>query len=66
MPQSRLKADLDVAYMFASIALQTNDRNKMIRNRENARKGYETIVHFLSAAKLTGKTLTKLTTRLRG
>lgn len=48
-----IKADLDAAYTFASIARQANDRNKRLRNRKNARKGYETVLHFLTTAKLT-------------
>ena len=47
-----IKADLDTAYTFASMARETNDQNKKIRNRKNARKGYNSILHFLSTAKL--------------
>lgn len=48
-----IKADLDASYTFASIACQANDGNKRMRNRKNARKGYDTVLHFLTTAKLT-------------
>ncbi len=48
-----IKADLNAASTFASIARESDDEDKRLRNRKNARRGYDTILHFLSTAKLT-------------
>jgi glycerol dehydrogenase-like iron-containing ADH family enzyme len=42
-----LMTDLDVGITFAEIALDSNDQDKIKRNTENARKAYETVLHFL-------------------
>ncbi len=48
-----IMTDLDVAITFAKIARESTDQEKVIRNRQNARKGYDAVVHFLSTASLT-------------
>lgn len=45
-----IKTDLEAAYTFASTACQANDGNKRMRNRKNARKGYDAVLHFLTTA----------------
>ena len=45
-------ADLDLALTCAQIALQTADREKAIRNRQNARKAYDAALRFMGSANL--------------
>ena len=48
-----IRTDLDVALSFAEIARQTDEREKAIRNQQNARKGYDAGFQFMSTAKIT-------------
>ncbi len=48
-----IRTDLDVALSFAEIARQTDEREKVIRNQQNARKGYDAGFQFMSTAKIT-------------
>ena len=41
-----LKIDVETALTFTKIALETDDREKRDRNRKNARKAYDTILHL--------------------
>lgn len=46
-----IKSDLETATTFASIAQDTiDDTPKRSRNRQNARKGYDAVVHYLHSA----------------
>ena len=48
-----IKVDLQTASTFVKIAQQAGgDREKMLRNREHARRGHDTVVHFLTTAKV--------------
>jgi hypothetical protein len=47
-----ITADLDVALTFAQIALQTQDRQKAIHNRQNARKAYDAVLRYMGSASL--------------
>ena len=43
-----VRVEVHTSITFASIALSSeNDAEKRMRNRANARKGYDTAVHFL-------------------
>jgi hypothetical protein len=41
-----LKIDVETALTFTKIALEADDREKRDRNRKNARKAYDTILHL--------------------
>lgn len=47
-----IRTDLDVAITFIEIARQTQEREKAIRNLNNARKAYETVLLYLRVATL--------------
>lgn len=47
-----IRTDLDVAITFVEIARQTQEREKAIRNLNNARKAYETVLLYLRVATL--------------
>jgi hypothetical protein len=49
--------------MFADIALETDNEVKRARNRRNARKAYDTALHFLAGTPTPGETV-KLLGRL--
>ena len=42
-----LISDMDLALTFLQIAATSSDRETRERNRKNARKAYETVLHFL-------------------
>jgi hypothetical protein len=41
-----LKIDVQTALTFTGLALETDNEEKKIRNRKNARKAYDTILHL--------------------
>lgn len=45
-----IKADLKASLTFATLARDTDDRNKRQRNTHNARRGYDTVRHLLVRA----------------
>jgi hypothetical protein len=47
-----LKVDVETALTFSTIAMQTYDPARKQRNRKNARKGYDTILRFMSKVPL--------------
>jgi hypothetical protein len=47
-----LKVDVETALTFSEIAIQTFDPAKKQRNRKHARKGYDTILRFMSKVSL--------------
>lgn len=47
-----VNAELDTGMTFARIALGAKRRAKIERNRENARKAYNSALHFLSNTSL--------------
>lgn len=48
-----IKTDLEASMTFATIARESSDTEKTLRNRRNARKGYDSIMHFAATASLT-------------
>ncbi len=60
-----IKTDLEVALTFAQIASQTNDREKAIRNQQNARKAYDTVVRYAASATLTHFERERIATKLK-
>lgn len=48
-----LKTELKTGLTFAKIALESKDPSKISRNTLNARKAYDTLLHFLKEAELT-------------
>lgn len=48
-----IRTDLDVALSFAEVAGQTDERKKTTRYQQNARKGYDAGVQFMSTADVT-------------
>jgi hypothetical protein len=49
---SFVNAELDTGLTFARIALGAKARNKVDRNRVNARKAYDSAMHFLPSTSL--------------
>lgn len=49
---SFVNAELDTGLTFARIALGAKGRNKIDRNRVNARKAYDSAMHFLPSTSL--------------
>ena len=48
-----IKIDLQTSFTFAKIAKDSaDDREKQLRNRHHARRGYDAVTHFLETAKL--------------
>jgi hypothetical protein len=61
-----LKIDVETALTFSSVALQSNDdAAKRKRNRENARRGYDTILHLLKKVALDTEDAEFMSSRLR-
>jgi hypothetical protein len=50
-----LRTDVELGLKFSEIALQTTDRNKTNRNRANAQKAYEAVLHLLPKVSLTAE-----------
>ncbi len=48
-----VQMELEMAETFATIALQSDDREKAARNKQSARKAYDIALHFLAPATLT-------------
>jgi len=48
-----LNIEVDTGLMFAGIASESDDDAKTLRNRENARKAYDTILRFIGRVSLT-------------
>ena len=46
--------ELDLGTMFCDVALCANDPDKKERNRRNARRAYESVLHFLPRLNLAG------------
>jgi hypothetical protein len=47
-----IKTDLDTALTVVQIARQTNEREKAIRNQQNARKAYDAVLRYMGSASL--------------
>ena len=41
-----LRIDVETALTFSGLALQTNNKEKLLRNRRNARRAYDTILRL--------------------
>ena len=41
-----LKIDVQTALTFSGLALQSDNKEKTVRNRKNARRAYDTILHL--------------------
>jgi hypothetical protein len=50
---SFINTELETAETFADIALESDDSEKVARNKGNTRKGYDTARRFLNAITLT-------------
>jgi len=61
---SFILSELEVADTFAQIALETDDRERALRNRQNARKGYDTALHFLATINVAPDERTQIEERL--
>ena len=48
-----LRTEFETSSVFLKIARDTADGEKKLRNVENARKGYDTLLHFLQRLRLT-------------
>jgi hypothetical protein len=48
-----LRIEVETVSVFARIASQAEDEEKRLRNIRNARKGYDTLVYFMSQLLLT-------------
>ena len=48
-----IRNDLETALTFAQIAKRSHEAEKTVRNRRNARRGYNTVVRFLTRTTLT-------------
>jgi hypothetical protein len=59
-----IKTDLAVAITFAKVATESTDEETKHRNRSNAQKAYDSVLHFLSAAILTPTDEKEITTKL--
>ncbi len=59
-----VKTDLDTTLTFAPIAHRTGEREKAIRNRQNARTGYDAILRYAAIVNLTRWEQENLTRKL--
>ena len=55
-----LEAEVKTGLTFSSIAATSSDEEKMRRNQANARKAYDSILHFIEKAQLTSDEITEL------
>lgn len=60
-----LKTELQTGLTFAKVALESKDPNKILRNTLNARKAYDTLLHFLKEAELNNADQVKVQQLLR-
>jgi hypothetical protein len=60
-----LKVDVETALTFSKIAIESFDPAKKKRNRKNARKGYDTILRFMSKVSMEDEDTDYLSDRLR-
>jgi hypothetical protein len=51
-----LRAELHTGLTFATIALQATYKDKIDRNRINARKAYDSLLHYISKTALDSET----------
>jgi hypothetical protein len=56
--------ELDAAETFSDMALETANEDKRARNCQNARKAYDTALHFLAIIKLTKEEGRKIGTKI--
>ena len=59
-----VRIELDTAETFADIALGASDEDKKERNRRNARKGFDTALHFLATVAPTPEEQEVITARI--
>ena len=59
-----LNIEADTGLMFAGIAAESDDGAKAARNRENARKAYDTILRFIGRISLTAAESEALDTKM--
>jgi hypothetical protein len=61
-----LKVDVETALTFSAIALKSDtDSERMLRNRHNARRGYDTILHFMRNVAFTDDERSFMSNRLK-
>jgi uncharacterized lipoprotein YehR (DUF1307 family) len=59
-----LKLDVETALTFTSIALQTKDAARKQRNRQSARRAYDTVMRFLERVSLSDQEAEGLAVKL--
>ena len=59
-----IKIDLETAITFAKTARESSHPEKTAGNRQNARKGYDTVIHLLRTATLTQVERENIATKL--
>ena len=59
-----LRAELDTGFTFSKIALGANYEDKRARNQANARRAYDTILHFLPSTDLEADEATEIKSKL--
>lgn len=47
-----LKTDVETALLFSSIALESDEESKRLRNRQSARRGYDTVTRLAAKIQL--------------
>ncbi len=61
-----LEVDLDTSITFAAAALEaTNSEEKQRRNRVNARRGYDAVMHFMRRIEIAAARKRELNVKLR-
>jgi len=60
-----LKIDVETALTFAGIAMQAEDRVKKARNRQSARKAYDTVVRLMDRVDLSDEDAQLLARKLK-
>jgi len=50
-----LRTEVATGLTFSKIALETKDESKIVRNRANARKAYDAVLHFAPGTSLSAE-----------
>ena len=59
-----LRTELATGVTFAKIVLETKDESKVGRNRANARKAYDAVLHFMPGTALSAEEAQELEARV--
>ena len=60
-----LRAELETGLLFASLAEQASDQDKIDRTLENARRAYLSVLRFMGKVALSGAEAAELSEKLR-